>query len=170
MDSDARSVAEALFAAIRAEGDGYHFYKMAAGSTSDEQGREVFEMLAAEELEHQRFLRAQYRSILETGKPDTGVKLGRRGQLSGSSPIFSEAIKERVADAHFEMSALSIGIQLEQSSMEYYQRAALAATDETIRGFFQELAEWERGHYGALLQQQSLLKRDYWSAGGFSPF
>lgn len=170
MDSAARALAEALFQAIRAEGDGYHFYLMAARSMEDEQGREVFEMLAREELDHQRFLRTQYRSILETGKPDGQARLGPRGDLSGESPIFSPAIKGRIKEAHFEMSALSIGIQLEQGAMEFYKRAAEQSADPTVKGLFEELAEWERGHYGALLQQQSLLKRDYWSAGGFSPF
>jgi rubrerythrin len=170
MDSASKSISEALFQAIKAEGDGYHFYLMAARSTKDEQGREVFEMLAREELDHQRFLRTQHRSVLETGKPDTQAKLGPRAALSGESPIFSAALKERVKDAHFEMSALSIAIQLEQGAMEYYKRAAEQSVDATVKAFFEELAEWERGHYGALLQQQSLLKRDYWSSGGFSPF
>ena len=36
--------------------------------------------------------------------------------------------------------------------------------------FFTELAEWEAGHYEALLTQQESLKEDYWSASRFSPF
>jgi rubrerythrin len=170
MDEAAKEVARALFEAIKAESDGESFYKMAALSAEDDKGRQVFEQLAGEELDHKRFLTAQYRSVRETGKVDAGVKLGRRADLSGASPIFSEHIKARLRDAHLEMSALSIGIQLEQTSMGYYREQAERAADPQVRQLFEELADWERGHYEALLRQQESLKDDYWHGGGFSPF
>jgi len=170
MDNAAKAVAKALFEAIRAESDGYSFYKMAAQSSQDEKGRAVFEQLAGEELEHKRFLAAQYRSVMETGKVDASVKLGRPADLSGASPIFSEHLKARLQDAHYEMSALSIGIQLEQGSMAYYREQAGRHDDPAIKGFFEELADWERGHYEALMRQQESLKDDYWYGAGFSPF
>ena len=68
------------------------------------------------------------------------------------------------------MSALSIGIQLELDAMNFYKAQADAAEDDVVRGFFHELAEWETGHYQALLTQQGELKEDYWAAGGFAPF
>lgn len=167
---DAARVAKALFEAIKAESDGYSFYKMAANSSQDEQGRRVFDQLASEELDHKRFLTAQYRSVMETGKTDETVKLGQRADLSGASPIFSERIKSRLQDAHFEMSALSIGVQLELGSMSYYKEQAAQTSDATVKRFFEELAEWEKEHYEALLRQQDSLKDDYWYGGGFSPF
>jgi len=170
MDQAARSVAEALFAAIRAESDGHSFYKMAATSAQDEKGRQVFEQLASEELEHKRLLTAQYRAVTQTGTIDPTVKLGAPADLSGASPIFSEHIKARLKDAHFEMSALSIGIQLELGSMNYYREQAAQMSDAGVKRFFEELAEWEKGHYEALLRQQDSLKDDYWYGGGFSPF
>jgi rubrerythrin len=163
-------VAKALFDAIKAESDGYSFYKMAALSARDEKGRQMFEQLADEELDHKRYLTAQYKSVRETGKVDGKVKLGKRADLSGASPIFSDQIKARLQDAQFEMSALSIGIQLEQGSMGYYREQAEKAADPQVRELFEELAAWERGHYDALLRQQEALKDDFWHGGGFSPF
>ena len=90
--------------------------------------------------------------------------------LSDMSPIFSDQIKSRIQDAHIEMSALSIGIQLELDAMKFYKSQAEAADDPDITNFYNELAEWESGHYHALLKQQEELKEDYWSSGGFSPF
>lgn len=170
MKSDQQTIVDSLFQALTAEVDGHHFYLMAARSTEDTQGREVFEMLAREELDHQRFLKAQYQAIVDTGHPSSSVKLGPRSDLAGESPIFSPSIKTRVKDAHFEMSALSIGIQLELNSMNYYRTCASSTPDLEVKAFFQELARWETGHYEALLRQYENLKGDYWSAGRFSPF
>lgn len=163
-------VTRGLLHAIRTEQDGYHFYQMAARSTDDPQGREVFERLAQEELEHHRFLRRQYRSLLDSGRPDSAATLGAPMDLSGENPIFSPALRDRVGEAHFEMSALSIGVQLELSSIQHYRQEAAAAADSEVARFYQELVDWESGHYHALLAQQDALRDDYWKAGGFEPF
>jgi hypothetical protein len=116
------------------------------------------------------FLTEHYQSVLTTGKPSETAKLGTRLDLSEMSPIFSDGIKGRVREAHIEMSALSIGIQLELDAMNFYRSQAEAFDDPTVKQLYTELAEWESGHYQALSRQQEELKEDYWSAGGFSPF
>lgn len=163
-------VTAGLKQAILAEMDGRHFYLMAAEKTSDSKGKEVFLQLADEELEHHQFLKKQYQAILQNGRPDSQLKLGAQRPLGGESPIFSPALKKRLGQAQYEMSALSIGLQLEQNAMNFYRTQAEQAAEPTIRRFFQELAEWENNHYRALLAQQEALKEDYWSGSGFAPF
>lgn len=163
-------LADNLMQAIRAERDGNSFYGMAAATSQDPKAKEVFAQLAAEELDHMQFLSRHYDAILKTGKPDPSAKLGPRHDLSGMSPIFSENIKTRIQDAHFEMSALSIGIQLEVEAQNFYRNCAAQADEPVMRGFFNELAEWESGHYQALLRQHVELKEDYWSSNRFSAF
>ncbi|MFH1755171.1 MAG: hypothetical protein ABIA59_05655 [Candidatus Latescibacterota bacterium] len=68
------------------------------------------------------------------------------------------------------MTALSIGIQLEMSAVNFYTGEAEISTDPQIKSFYMELAEWERGHLHALQTQADSLREDYWSEGGFSPF
>ncbi len=170
MNESNRALAEGLKKAIQAERYGHDFYLMAAMSTSDPKGKQIFAVLAQEEAEHMQFLQAQYRSILETGLPDRTLNLGKQTDLSGMSPIFSDGLKERIKDANFEMTSLSIGIQLEHDAMEYYSSQAEAAEDQSIKKFYSQLADWEKGHYRALLRQQDELKEDYWGASGFSPF
>ena len=165
-----QSVAAGLLKAIKAENDGYHFYSMAAGNTTDAKGREVFKTLAAEEQDHIRFLKAQVESVLKTGQVDTNVKLGPKADLSDASPIFSDDIRKNIGQADREMSALSIGIQLELSAVNYYKEQAEAAGEGPVREFYGELADWELGHYYALLRQEELLKDEYWTAAGFEPF
>ena len=170
MDAATKRVTEGLQKAIRTETDGYHFYTMAAVSVQDPKGKEVFTRLAQDELSHLRFLRVQYQSLLEKGKPDQQARLGPRTEWAGENPIFSEKIHKRIDDAHFEMSALSIGIQLELNSEQFYRGEAQAADDPAVKAFYTELADWESDHYHALLKQQESLKEDYWAQGGFAPF
>lgn len=169
-DQTARTVADGLRRAMLAEQEGQHFYLMAARSTDDPQGRLVFERLAREELEHLEFLKAQLGALLRSGAPDASLKLGQPAPLTGASPIFSDALRARIGQAHFEMTALAVGAQLELSAERFYRDAAAAADDAVVRGFYEELAAWEAGHYHALLAQQESLKEDYWSQGGFAPF
>ncbi|MCU0661448.1 MAG: ferritin family protein [Myxococcota bacterium] len=170
IDPAIKLVAEGILSAMQAENEGQHFYLMAAQTTSDPKGREVFERLAKEEQDHLAFLRAQYESVLRTGKPDVHLKLGPRTDLLGPSPIFSPALRARIKDAHYEMTALAVGIQLEKSAQDHYASMAAKASDPTVKQFFSELSQWEAGHYHALLAQQEELKEDYWAGAGFSPF
>ena len=170
MDDAIRRMTEGLLKAIQAEIEGHHFYRMAAQSTSDEKGQEIFQRLAQEELDHRDFLEAHYRSLLETGAPHPTASLGTATELVGFSPIFSENLRERASEAHFEMTALSVAIQLELNAVQFYRQESEAATLPEVQRLFTDLAEWESRHYHALLRQQEALKSDYWSAQGFSPF
>lgn len=170
MNDKKMTLKEGLRQAIEAEIDGYHFYMMAAGKCEDPKGCQIFEQMAQEELEHVRFLRAQYASVEKNGTPNRAEKLAGQAKLDAMSPIFSDKIKGRLKDAHFEMSALSIAIQMELSAVNFYRDRAGESEDETVKQFFNELSKWESGHYNALLNQQTALKEDYWSDGGFSPF
>lgn len=164
-------IAEGLKKAIEAEGTGYHFYMMAASNTKDDKGRKTFEMLAGEELDHVRFLKAQYQSITDSGTVNQNIELAApKVTDSGASPIFSENIKSRVNDAHYEMTALSIGIQLELSAISFYKGEAEKYDDPSVKSMFRALADWEQGHYDMLSRQYDNLREDYWSSGGFSPY
>ena len=170
MDDNMKLVLNGLMEAVMSEKDGQNFYLMAASNTLDEKGREVFHTLAKEEAEHVRYLLAQYKAIMDSGKPDETLKLPKRHVLTGDSPIFSDSLKSRIKDAHMEMSALSIGIQLELGAIQFYRSQADLAKDQFIKDFYMELVEWEQAHYQALLAQQQSLKEDYWQSSGFSPY
>ena len=170
MDDAVKKAAAGLRAAIQAEIEGEHFYRMAALSTTDPKGKEVFTQLAEEERDHQRLLREQLKSVLETGAAAADIDVGSAPSLGEPSPIFSEAIRARLADAHFEMTALSVGIQLELAAERYYRQTAEDVGDEGLKRLYTQLADWEAGHYSALLRQQEELKEDYWHASGFAPF
>jgi len=170
MDKATERILEGLHKAIEAEAAGYHFYMMAARNTDDEQGREIFEKLADEEVDHLKFLKAHHKSFLANGTPDENAVLGKPLELSGTNPIFSSRLRERVKESHYEMSALSIGVELELNAVTFYKGEANAVGDPVVKEFYEHLAEWETGHYNALMKAKDELKEDYWSDGGFSPF
>jgi len=170
MGKSNKEMLDALKHAMQAEANGHQFYKLAASNTADEQGKRVFEMLAEEELDHLRYLKSHYDSIASTGKTNPDVKLKEQDGSAITHPLFSPDLKNRIADAHFEMSALGIGIQLELSAINFYKAQADLAEDEDVKKLFADLAEWEVGHYQMFLKQQEELKDMYWDSGGFSPF
>jgi len=171
MDSSMERIKEALKKAMQAENEGYHFYMMAALNIQDPKGKEVFQLLADDEKGHFQFLKDQYDAVEKTGKPDNTLSMGKWDKFSDSHPIFSQDIKNRVGSAHYEMTALSIGAQLEMSAVTFYKAEAKAASGApVIKAFLEELAEWETEHLRALQAQLDMLKEDYWHDGGFSPF
>jgi rubrerythrin len=169
MDASIQAILDGFKQAIQAEADGYQFYMMASEKTRDETGKKMFSILADEELKHKDVLYAQYQSLADTGHIDTKLILGKQYDFA-SNNIFSSEIRNRISESQFEMSALSIGIKLELSSMDYYKVQAAKASDPAVKTFYNELAGWEKEHYDALMRQHEMLKEDFWTQGGFAPF
>jgi len=169
MNDATTKLKDGLRRAIQTEADGYQFYTMASQTTKDPKGKQTFKILAAEEMKHLDFLKSQYKSVNDTGAIDAKLRLGDQHDFS-KDPIFSDEIRNRIGDAQFEMSALSIGMQLELSSINYYKEQAEQSDNPDVAAFYYELADWEKIHYEALERQQEMLKEDFWSKGGFAPF
>ncbi len=169
MQDETIIILEGLKTAIEAEANGANFYSMAAEKTSDPLGKQAFEILASEEKQHMEFLLAQYNVLSETGSLDTDLILGAQHDFE-TGQIFSEAIADRLQESQFEMSALSIGMQLEMSSITFYRSQADRVENPEIKKFYKELITWEQGHFDALYRQQQMLKEDFWASGGFASF
>lgn len=155
--------------AILTEETGIQFYAAAAARTTDTRGREVFEQLARDETEHQQWLRRQYGHVVE-GTPWEEIRPVFHADLSGPSPIFSDQLRARIGEAHWEMTALSVGLTLEETTITRYRNLAKAAEQPDVRRFFEELAKWEESHAQALSRQFGLLKESYWHEARFAPF
>jgi rubrerythrin len=154
---------------MQAERIGHEFYKNAAQTTTDPTGRDTFLQLAREEQEHFEFLATHYKSLVERGVL-SGAKLGHAASHPADNPIFSPELRGRIKQAHFEMSALAIAVQLELNGITHYREQAAKATLPEVKSFYEELVAWEGVHYDALLRQQQMLQEEYWADAGFSPF
>ena len=169
MDINTKEILKGLRIAIEAELTGHEFYKNAARTTSDPDGKETFSRMAQEEMDHLNYLRHQYKSVLEKGDYDLSKELPKRNYKKGESPIFSKEIKNRIKDSHFEVSALTIGMKLELDAMKFYRSCAEKAHNDAVKGFYTELAEWEEGHFLAFEKQLDMLKDEYFQANNFVP-
>jgi len=169
MEDKKKDILEGLKVAMEAELTGHAFYENAAQSTTDPKGKETFSQMAREELRHFQSLRHQYQAVLEHGAYDPSVKLDKQTLSHAKNPVFSEALKNRIKDAHFEVSALTIGMKLELDAMNYYRSCAEKARQEEAKLFFTQLAQWEEDHYRAFQNQLDMLKEDYFQANNFVP-
>jgi rubrerythrin len=169
MSNEKERVLEGLKQAMQAEVDGHNFYKMASNNMKDEDGKKVFQMLAKDEIDHFSFLKAQYESIRAKGKVNPDVKLGKPSETE-ETPIFSDDFKNRLKEAHIEMSALSVGAQLELASIKFYKAESDKAQDPDVKKFYLELADWETTHHRRLVRQQEELQEDYFHDNRFYPF
>ncbi len=168
MDKETAEILEGIKTAMEAELTGHAFYKNAAENTVDPMGKETFSRMAAEEMSHFNYLRHQYKSVLEKGAFDFTEKI-KQQHKHADHPIFSDAIKNRIKESHFEVSALTIGMKLEMDAMSFYRSCSEKAQDEEVKQFYIELADWEQDHYRAFKQQLDLLKQDYFEANKFIP-
>ncbi|HEX9916432.1 MAG TPA: ferritin family protein [candidate division Zixibacteria bacterium] len=165
-------VLEILKRGIKTEIDGFQLYKMASEKTKDPKAKDVFKLLAEDELKHEKMLREQYKKFKENGKfkfekKDKGSKL----DTVSSYPIFSENFRGKLLkEQSFEMSALSIGIMLEQNSIDFYKNSSEKIGDLDAKALFNFLAEWEGEHLKALVNQQRVLQEDFWTEARFYPF
>lgn len=165
-----KSILEGLKEALQTEMNGVEFYRLAAAQTQDAKGREVFTMLADDETRHYRELRRQYENLLQHGEWLPEFDFGTPTTLAGASPIFSDDLKQRVKDRHFEMSALSIGALLETNSIDYYRRLKEQAPSLAIKNFYTALQQWEEKHLAAIVRQLDYLKEEFWQEAHWAPY
>lgn len=160
---------EGLKEAMIAERTGIEFFTVAAAQTTDSKGREVFLNLAHEEAEHLAWLKRQYAHLLHD-EPLEKISAIPLTDLEGDHPIFSKELRSRLKDAHFEMTALSVGQQLEQAAIDRYRRLAEEAGPGELRDFYLQLLEWEKSHAGAFAKAAQELREEYWSQNNFAPY
>ncbi|MEO0079631.1 MAG: ferritin family protein [candidate division WOR-3 bacterium] len=162
-------ILDGLKEAMLAEQTGIQFYTTAAEKTVDAQGRQVFEQLADEERQHLEYLQRQFRHIL-AGEQFEPLTLASKVDAAQTSPIFSPALRHRLKEAHWEMTALAVGLQLELAAIQRYRSLAQTTDRPDVRTFFETLVRWEEGHAAALKKQQEALKEAYWESARFAPF
>jgi rubrerythrin len=170
MAQDKQRLIEGLEKAMRAEMEGYHFYTLAAQNTKDATGQETFKYLADEEKDHFNFLKAHLESVSKNDRIADGISLGTAKDIGGDHPIFSTEIRERIGKAHYEMTALAIGIQLEKSAVDFYRAEAEASDDHAVKALYMELMQWEEKHLAAFQGEMDTLQKEYWAEARFEPF
>ncbi len=164
------AIRDILQKAYQIEVDGYTFYSMTADRASRPAVKELFEKLAGDEVEHQRYLREVMRSVDRDGASAFRVQLKVPGMADFSRRIFTDAFRQQAQGAAFEVAVLSIGMQLESNAVAYFSGAAERAGEEEVRAFYRFLADWEKEHLDALQTLHGMVRTDFWERAGFAPF
>ena len=114
------SAADGLAIAIQTEIEGYEFYRIAAQKSKDDGAKKMFLSLADDEVKHRDMLNDQYQLMIQ-GKDFKPFKKPPKSKFKVKSPVFSKEFLESKKKKNFEMSALSIGILLEQNAIDFYR-------------------------------------------------
>jgi len=167
---DRKKILEGMRIALQTELNGIQFYTMAAEKTEDKKGREVFKMLAEDEKKHFRELQKHFNSLTSSNKWAPSISLGEASfMFKKESPIFSEELRSRVKEKHFEISALSIGALLESNSIDFYRKMKEETDEPVAKELFAKLQKWEQNHLEAITRQLDILKEEYWAEQHFTP-
>ena len=161
------TILDILNKAYQIELDGYTFYSMTAERAEKPAVRALFEKLAADEQQHQQYLR-EVASHLKEQDPASVKVPGPVPDLSSySDVVFTDEVRQQAEGAEFEAGVLSVGLSIESNSIAHYTGAAKNAPDERLRGFYQFLAAWERQHLIALQNAYKAVRGDFWQKSGF---
>ena len=161
MEEMSKQVENAIKEAICLEVNGRNFFNHAAEITHNELGKKMFHKLAAEETKHIQAFSKLFSEIL---KETDWKKFVRDEELKGESSLI-EKLKERMkgAEGKSETQALSIGMELEENAIRFFQKAAEEVADPVAKEIFLSISEEEKFHYDLLqAQHDSLTNSGFW--------
>lgn len=138
---------QALQIALDTEKKGYQFYKIAARSTSDPEGRQVFEHLAKDEIEHMGVFATLYRSLTNDEPWMTYEEaVARFGETPSDQVIFPEVSEDGIQENFNDLEALREALQFEEKAVRFYKQQLEASEEEKAKSFYKSLIEIEKGH------------------------
>lgn len=161
MQEISKPVLDAIKGAIKLEIDGRKFFNHAADLTEHEKGEKMFRWLAQEEVKHLETFGQLFSKIL---KGEDWKKYVKGAESGGPVPLI-EKLKTnmRREEGKGEVEAIRIGMELEQTAIQFFENAARVSDDALARKIFLEIAEEEKFHFDMLqAQYDSVTKSGFW--------
>ena len=149
--------------AIRLEIKGRNFFLHAAAATRNSLGKKMFEMLAAEEVEHMKAF-SQLFTAATGGEEWKKFVKAEEQEMSG----VVEELKARMADSEKskgagDLEAMRIGMELERKAIDFFTDLASRSTSPVAREIAEKICEQERTHYDLLqAQYDSVHNSGFW--------
>ncbi len=137
---------EALQVALDTEKKGYRFYKIAAKSSKDPKGKEVFEHLANDEIEHMGVIATMFESLTNN---ETWMTYEEAVEKYGETPkekIIFPDVPDEAQEGFDDLLALEEALEFEKKAVQFYTDQARKADAEKARIFYQSLIEIEESH------------------------
>ena len=156
--------------AILLEKRGKAFYTSVAQHTANADVKKIFEIMAAEEEEHLKFLTEQFKKFKLGEKFDVSQLQHEIHNENTEEQILTEKIKNQISSSEYEAAAISASIDMENHAIKIYAERAAHATDINEKVFYAWLADWEREHHKLLFELDEQLKEKIWNDNNFWPF
>jgi rubrerythrin len=137
---------EALQVALDTEKQGYRFYMVAAKSSNDPKGREVFEHLAKDEIEHMGVIATMYESLTNNEPWMTYEDAVEKYGSTPSEKIIFPDVPDEPQENFSDIKALEEALEFEKKAVEFYTKQAKDCEEEQARAFYHSLIEIEEGH------------------------
>ncbi len=142
------TVQEALRLAIQAEKGSMDFYRRAAAAVRNVRARQVFELLANEEVGHLKSFYELYKGK-EFGSDLKAYMAFPPDKKSASYQTLEKAIDE---ETH-EQKALEIALKEEKNCIEQYSLLVQDIIDPLVRGIFNRIIKETQKHYDMIEEE-----------------
>jgi rubrerythrin len=168
MEKRRMKAVDALKLGIERERGANKFYQKAAQATGDQNGKNMFDWLAKEELRHLAKLRQQLKSVTDNNKWLEWKRVATPMNKT-EFPSISEATGTTTVGAG-EMDALRQGIKSEQDAIAFYKDAEDSTPDLKGKNMFRALGKEEEGHLSLLEEELQWLtqSRKYFTLHRFA--
>lgn len=154
--------------AVLNEMEGYEFYKMAGEQAKTQGNKEAFAHLAKEEIKHAEYLKKLWTILSDGG--EIKIKEIMSSGIDIPSPEIYRWDKVDKAYATLGMSIFGIGMQMEKSSIDFYEDAKQKSGSQPVKDLFDLLIKWENVHLDQFTNQYNMLKEEWWAEQQFAPF
>jgi rubrerythrin len=152
--------------AFETEVQGHAFYNTAANMIGDERGKNLFNHLASEELEHIRVV-SGFADAIRKGKRgisySEAMKIGAPGKKG--LPIYPKENKMllRLKDNETDLNAVTIAEEAEEKAVDFYMDMLREADEPEEKVLLTKLLEMEKGHLKMLRwEKESLITTGFW--------
>lgn len=152
MAEESQNSLEMLKTALEMEKKGEKFYAEAVEKAQNPVGKQIWEMLRADELVHMRRIRKIYES-LSGGEPWSEEWFAQKTKHGDLNRVFGNLTKKHGKDIKAEttdLQAVDVGIGLELEAINYYEKHLTKSRDSLERKFLNRMIDEERSHYLAL--------------------
>ena len=154
-----KELIKALKYAIEFEIKGENIYEDLANEAEDEFVKNTFSGLAKDELVHIEVINKYMESIESESKFDFDKEMEKVKDINPKRffGILTEEFKKRAKLAAEQLKPFDTGIELEQKSIDYYQKQDKKAKSEQTKKFFEFLVKQEKFHLRSLQQAKDFL-------------
>jgi rubrerythrin len=167
---DLQSTLAVLRRAIRDEVAGQRFYGEASFYCVDPRAKEIFADLSQEEEAHTQLLLMEYEALTTEGRwidPQIAMASGSEVDITRFTFLDDEPseelfppewpIEEAVDRWADDLSALALGIQMEERAINLYKQSSREIRDPAAEEAYGFLVEEEMRHYHTLVKQRERL-------------